>query len=177
METTVLGASIYVQLITEEHLFNATIYARGHRLLDILNDRTTDYLEVSDVELHRKGSPEDTLAAFAEAIIRKADLHLVIITGQEHEAPGRRLFGYVQKTQYSVFLTVPGYEVRGRMHLADRRRPDPIAVLAQETGVFFAVTSATASHAQTGVDVVEHPVIMVNKHSLCLFALSEEPLA
>ncbi|MFQ5341504.1 MAG: hypothetical protein ACE5F6_08145 [Anaerolineae bacterium] len=171
------GGATFVQLITQEHLFNATVYTRGHRLLDTLNDRTTDYLEVSDVELHRKGSPEDTVAAFSEAIIRKADLHLVIITGSEHEAPRRRFFSYVQKIRNNVFLTVPGYEVRGVMHLIGTGLPNPIAVLAQETGVFFPVTSATASHAQTGVDVVEHPVIMVNKRSLCLFALGEELLA
>ena len=167
----------FVQLITQEHLFNATVYTRGHRLLDILNDRTTDYLQVSDVELHRKGSPEDPVAAFSEAIIRKADLHLVIITGQEHEAPRTRLFGYVQKIRYNVFLTVPGYEVRGEMHLSGAGRPDPISVLAQETSAFFPLTSATALHAQTGADVVVHPVVMVNKRSLCLFALSEKPLA
>lgn len=172
-----LGGGAFVRLVTEEHLINATVYTHGRRLLDVLNDRTTDYLKVSDVELHRKHSPEDAVAAFSQAIVRKADLHLVIITGQEHEAPRTRLFGYVQKTRHSVFLTVPGYEVRGEMHLTGTGQPDPIAVLAQETGVFFPVTGATASHAQTGADVVVHPVVMVNKHSLCLFALGEEPLA
>jgi hypothetical protein len=172
----VLRQAAFVELITHEHRFEATVYTRGQRLLDMLNDRTTDYLGINDVEVHRYSAPEECIAAFPEAIIRKNDLHLVIITGEKHEAPVHRLFGFVQKIPYHVFLTVPGYEVRGVMHLAARRTPNPIAVLAREMGTFFPVTGATASQAWTGEDVLTCPVIMVNKHSLSLFALSQEPV-
>lgn len=165
-----------VELITHEHRFTATVYTRGQRLLDMLNDRTTDYLQVNDVRVHRYSAPEDCVATFPEAIIRKDDLHLAIITGEEHEAPTQRLFGFVQKFPYHVFLTVPGYEVQGIMHLTREREPNPIAVLARDVGTFFPVTRATASQALTGEEVFSTPVVMVNKRSLSLFYLGEEPV-
>ncbi len=170
------GRPTYVELITHEHRFKATIYTRGHRLLDMLNDRTTDFLEICDVEVRRLSTPDECIATFEEAIVCKDDLHLAVITGEAHEAPAQRFFGFVQKIPYNVFLTVPGYEVRGVMHLSDPRRPNPVAVLARETGVFFAVTAATVFQVLTGEEVFSCPVIMVNKRSLSLFALSEEPI-
>lgn len=169
-----LAHATFVELITHEHRFKATVYTRGQRLLDMLNDRTTDYLEVNDVEVHRYSAPEACIATASQAIIRKDDLHLLIITAETHEAPAQRLFGFVQKTPFHVFLTVPGYEVRGILHLTGQRESNPIAVLARQTGTFFAVTRATASQAWTGEEVLTCPVIMVNKHSLALFALSGE---
>lgn len=165
----------FVELITHEHRFTATVYTHGQRLLDMLNDRTTDYLGINEVEVHRYSDREACVASLPQAIIRKDDLHLVIITGEEHEAPTQRLFGFVQKFPYRVLLTVPGYEVRGTIHLTDQHEPNPIVVLSRQTGTFFPVTRATAAQAWTGADVLTCPVIMVNKHSLSLFALSEEP--
>lgn len=171
-----LARPVSVELITHEHLFTAHVYTRGRRLLDMLNDRTTDYLQINDVDVHRYSAPTECVASFQEAVIHKADLHLVIITGEEHEAPTSRLFSFVQKTPYHVFLTVPGYEVRGTMHLLEQREPDPIAVLTHETSTFFPVTQATASQAWTGAHVLSRPVVMVNKFSLSLFYIGEEPV-
>lgn len=171
-----LQQATFVELITHEHRFKATVYTRGQRLLDILNDRTTDYLSINDVEVYRYSAPNDCVATFSEAIIRKEDLQLAIITGEKHEAPTRRLFGFVQKIPYHVFLTVPGYEVRGKIHLTREQKAESVAVLSRETGTFFPITSATASQAWTGEDLLSTPVIMVNKRSLSLFYLGEEPI-
>ncbi|MFQ5854283.1 MAG: hypothetical protein ACE5LU_01370 [Anaerolineae bacterium] len=163
-----------VELITHEHRFTAKVYTHGQRLLDMLNDRTTDYLKITDAEVHRYSDPEKSIAVFPTAIIRKEDLHLAIIPGEDHEAPTQRLFGYVQKSPYHVFLTVPGYEVRGVMYLTIQREPDPIHVLESHARKFFAVTGATASQAWTGEDVLSCPVVMVNKDSLSLFYVGED---
>ncbi len=171
-----LRSAAYVELITHEHCFKATVYTRGQRLLDMLNDRTTDFLQLNDVEVYRYSAPEDCIGTFEEAIVRKDDLHLTIITREEHEAPTRRLFGFVEKVPYHVFLTVPGYEVRGQMHLGQRHDHSPIAVLSQQMGRFFPVTGARASQAWTGEAILETQVIMVNKQSLSLFYLGEEPV-
>ncbi len=171
-----LQSVAFVELITHEHRFRAKMYTRGQRLLDILNSQTTEFLQIYDVEVYRYSAPEDCVGTFEEAVIRKNDLHLVIITREEHEAPTQRLFGFVQKISYQVFLTVPGYEVRGKMHLASQHDHNPIAVLSQQMGRFFPVTGATASQAWAGEVVLDSPVIMVNKSSLSLFHLGEEPV-
>lgn len=166
----------FVELITHEHRFTASVHAHGHRLLDVLNDRTTDYLEINDVKVYRYTAPQEEVTTIPHAVVRKDDLHLVIITGEEHEAPTHRLFGFVQKIPYDVFITVPGYEVQGIIHVQYQHKMSPIAALARETSQFFPVTRATAAQASTGSDVLSTSVIMVNKRSLCLFAMSEEPI-
>lgn len=164
-----------MELITHEHRFKAKVYTRGQRLLDMLNDRNTDFLQINDVEVFRYSAPEARVETFEEAVVRKEDLHLAIITREEHEAPTQRLFGFVQKVPYRVFITVPGYEVRGEIHLGQKADRNPIAILSMQAGRFFPVTSAKTSQAWTGEVILESPVIMVNKNSLSLFHLGEEP--
>jgi hypothetical protein len=171
-----LKSAAFVELVTHEHRFKAKVYTRGQRLLDMLNDRTTDFLQINDVEVYRYSAPDVQLGVFEEAIVRKKDLHLAIITHEEHEAPAQRLFGFVQKIPYHVFLTVPGYEVRGTIHLGQRHDHNPISVLSRQTGTFFPVTSATASQAWTGEAILDSPAIMINRDSLSLFYLGEDPV-
>jgi hypothetical protein len=164
-----------VILITYEHRFIGRVPTGGQRLLDILNDRSTDYVHVHDVEVFRNTDPETCIATFPEAVVRKADLSLVLITGEKHEAPEKRLYGFVPKKLYHVFLTVPGYEVQGRLHLA-LSSPEPVTVLARETGDFFPVTQATVSQVGGAGGSLQVPVIIINKASIALFYVGETPI-
>lgn len=163
-----------VILITHEHRFTGTVPTLGQRLLDMLNDKTTDYLHIHDVQVFRSTDPETCIAAFPEAVVRKADLSLAIITGEKHEAPEKRLYAFVQKRAYHVFLTVPGYEAQGRLHLP--RSAEPVAVLARDTDTFFPITQATVSRVGSD-ERLEVPVIIINKESVALFYVGETPVA
>jgi hypothetical protein len=164
-----------VELITHEYRFRATVYTRGWRLLDLLNDPMTHYLQINDLRIYRYNNSSEGVATFSEGFVRKDDLHLVIITSEKHEAPIQRLFNYVRKAPYHVFLTVPGHEVRGTMHIVQQPDVNPITILTSQPGAFAPVTGATVSRAWTGEEILSCPVVMVNKNSLSLFCLSEEP--
>ncbi len=164
-----------VILITYEHRFTGQVPTGGRRLLDILNDRTTEYLHIHDVQVFRSTDTGTCIAAFPEAVVRKADLSLVLITTEKHEAPEKRLYGFVPKKLYHVFLTVPGYEVQGRLHLT-ASSPEPVAVLARETSEFFPITQATVSQVDGAAGTLQVPVIIVNKTSITLFYVGETPI-
>ena len=166
----------FVEIIAHEHRFTATVYVHDQRLLDLLNDQTTDVLPINDVAVYRCSALEDAVAILPEAIIHKADLHLVIITREERNQPTQRLFGYVQKMRYPVFLTVPGYDVQGAMHLLPSHDLDPTTILVNKASTFFPVTNATISEAWRGEEDFAVPVVMVNKRSLTLFSLGEAPM-
>jgi hypothetical protein len=166
------GASVV--LITHQHRIAGAVQTKGKRLLDVLNDKTTDYLDIRDVQVFRGTDTETCVAAFPEALALKADISLMVVLAEKHEAPRKRLYGFVRKRPYPVFITVPGYEIQGRMHLTGP--PEPLAVLARETDVFFPVTQATVSQVITG-EPLEVSVVMVNKTCIGLFSLGEEPIA
>lgn len=170
-----LGRRASVVLLTYEHRFTATVTTGGRRVLDILNDRTTDYLHIHDVQVFRSFAPETRVASFPDAVVRKEDLSLVLITGERHEAPEKRLYAFVPKKPHHVFITVPGYEVQGRMLLTGAA--EPVSILARETGEFFPVTQATVSDVGAAGAPIEAPVVLINKATVALFYVGEEPAA
>lgn len=166
-----LQRATFVELITDEHRLLANIHTRGQRLLDLLNDQTSNYLTAHDVRVYNRRDLQTCIAAFSRAVIRKTDLDLVIITENEHEAPEARLYAHVQKEMHRVLLTIPGYEIRGKLHLTD---PDEaVIVLDRQRGDFFPVTEATVFCADTPDEVFEGSVVMVNKTGIALFCVGE----
>jgi len=144
-------------------------------MLDLLNDRTTEYLHIHDVQVFRSSAPEARIASFPDAVVRKEDLSLVLIIGERHEAPEKRLYAFVPKRPHHVFITVPGYEIRGNMFLTGAA--EPVSILARETGQFFPVTQATVSGIGAVGEPIEAPVILINKDTVALFYVGEEPVA
>ncbi|MCR4412664.1 MAG: hypothetical protein NUV77_09595 [Thermoguttaceae bacterium] len=152
-------------LATYEHLLTADVPTNGQRLLDTLNDRTSDFLRVTNVQLVQRDGT-GCVASVPAAAIRKAQIGLAIPASESHEARDKRLACFVQKKEYEAILLVLGYVVRGRLQLRDT--DDPVVALCHELQTFFPIPHASVS--LPGVpDDVRTKVVLVNSSFVSFF--------
>lgn len=165
---------VRVVLATQEHRLEGVVPADGRRLLDVLNDSSTGFLRVFDTSVFRRHD-DKRLAVVREAVVRKANIGLAIPVEMAHEASEKRFQNYVQKRQYSVFLVVLGYHVRGVVQL--KKSTDPVAALTREMGTFLPVPNGEVSIGEVDFHEPEAPVVIVNQDLVSLFSLAESKAA
>ncbi len=166
-----ISGAASVVLITREHLIAATVTTAGKRVLDVLNDSLTDYLQVFDVQVFRDMEMQQPIATFPSVWVQKSALSMIILPEERHEAPERRLYNFVQKTPRHVFVIVPGYEVEGSLHLARSARAE--TTLTHDLGDFFPITQAKVVQVGSLLEATEVPVVIIHKPMMLLFSLDE----
>ncbi len=162
---------VHAILISHRHRFICTVPTGDRRLLDYLNDSITDYLHLRNVQVARHTERGRCVDPLPEALVRKTSLGLAVITSERHEAPQRRLASFVVKDRRLAFLTIPGYEVRGILHIS--ARADPLDILLFEKQAFFPLTQATVSGTGIGAGQITAPVVIVQKAWVELLAVGQ----
>jgi hypothetical protein len=156
-----------VILATDNHLFTAAVPTRGNRLLEVLNDHTTEYLVVNDFRLYSDKDGDD--AARPPAVVRKSNLALAMLPTL-HEAAERRMYYFVAKKSHPCRIVVGDYTIAGNLSL--RGAPDLNVILSTELQHFFPITEAIVSH--TGLRAAVKPsVVLVNKDKVAALQLGE----
>lgn len=164
-------------LVTHEHLLTAEVLLHDQRLQDVLNNRNSDFLRVSNVQIVERYGARP-VANVPSAAIRKAEIGLAIPANPTHEAQEKRLTRFVQKNEFPAVLLVMGYLLRGRLQL--RETDDPVVALCRELSEFFALPHASV--ALPGLsDEIRTRVVLVNSRYVSLLHLArpvaEEQLA
>ena len=121
------------------HRLKGSIKSSGYRVLDILTDRMSEFLELYEVRVAADGA--ELGSSLSHAVVAKAQITLAAVLDDRHEAEERRRFSTVEKSQHPVFAIVDGFEIRGEMHLEGS--PDARLALSGELDTFFAITGAT----------------------------------
>lgn len=166
------GSSLaLVTFVTRDHRFSGTISTEGRRLLDLLNDENKVFLSLQRVRVYRRADAETLVEEFPEAIVRKKDVSLAIISDLKHEASRKRWSHHAPKPTFGAFLAVSGYEIRGKLHL-NQRPIDLASVLIRDLGAFFPVTQAEIAD---GNGQFEAAVVIANKSCVSLLYESERP--
>lgn len=146
------------------------------RVLDILNDRGSEYLQLVEVHLYLSADLAEPVATLPKAVVPKNNVVFLMITEERHEAPRKRVSFFVRKDHYEVFATVPGFEVKGYVHLTARM--DSLAYLSKlnrDGSAFFPVTESSVSQMGPFGEPSHAPVTLVNKAHLDVFYLSDVP--
>lgn len=158
--------------ITQHHLFEATINTGNYRLQEVMHNSISDYLNLQNVTIYRltKDDAYSRAASFPTAILNKAEIHLVLVKSETHEAPEKRMYSYVPKRSYSAFTTACGYDIQG--HLSVAANPDPVGFLAREAKVFFPITRATLIHVSGGMEPMQVGVVLVRKAAVTFLQIT-----
>lgn len=158
-------------IMTSNHWMVCTIPLRGARVLDLLNDGGSDFLDISDVKLYPNLDRGQRIAAFPEALIPKDQLSLVAIMSEKHEVRDlNRLQKIVDKKITHAVVVVSGYAIQGQMHLTTRA-DDRAYTFNTGLGRFFPITHATV-HRSVGQPLVSQ-VVFVNKSQVASFYAGE----
>lgn len=163
-------SSVSTVLITKGHALSCVVPTKGQRLLDLLNDPETEFLNVNSIEVYRHAS-SDLVRAFPASVIRKTSIALAILTGPRHEAPERRKNSYTSKSVYDAFVTIGDFEVNGMLHLMGS--PDTLSFLTHEANRFVPLSKANVCFKGASGGRFQERVIIVSKSAIDLLEISE----
>jgi hypothetical protein len=165
-----MSDQVAVLLITGRHSIAGILDHRDLRVLDVLNDPTTEFLRLRQAVVSRHIQGE-AIAQLNEAIIPKTTIEFVVLLDKGHEAPIRRHYGFVEKQAHGVFLLLADYEIRGAHSI--KGRPDPLySPLGHDMSSFFPITAATFSNVMSSHRPVQAGVIFVNKAKVCVIEMA-----
>ncbi len=166
-----------VMMITHQHRLNCILQTGGQRIQEILNERTTEYLRIFDVQVFHSIDADVCVANLPDVVISKSSICLVIIPTEKYEAPEQRMFKRIQKKLYDTFLSVLSFEVQGTIHLIDPpHSPQLTNILVHDLKNFFPITNATISQVNSSANPLKVPVVIINKTYVGIFSICETPI-
>lgn len=161
-----------VMVATFSHRVVGRMVNAGQRLHDVINNKLSTCLSLFDVTLFRHTDAGRAAARFPTVTVPKPMIQLALVQEQTHEAPTKRLYGFVEKTLYPAFLTVAGYEVQGCLHFTSLPRPE--LFLTDTSTSFIPVSQATVVCAVDLATSWKVPVVFVQRSAIALFQLGED---
>lgn len=167
-------ATVYqVVILTARHSISGALALQDQRLSDFLNDRRDTAMRLLETQVARLNEPSKVIQRNPEAVIPKALIAIAFEPPQKAIPLSKRLFGYVRKQQYDVFLTLEGLEVHGILHTTgdlDLRR---FLVTTQDS--FLPITRATVYLDANDRYVIEQDAILVNARLIRYIAPKSSP--
>ena len=168
------GGFVTADFFTHTYRISAKADARKRSLADHLNDRLTSYLELYDAFVSRLHKPSEIVASYNLASLRKEGIIFAILSA-EKETSERHTYGYFAKQIYDIFLTVPSFEIRGKLQVVGKL--DLQVFLVKGTEAFISISNPVVSPALFPNITFTVGTVLVNKSSIELFCISEAPSA
>jgi len=164
---------ITADFFTNQHRVRGRIFTGDRRLSDVLNDQLYSSLELSEVEVARVIEPEKVVYSYPSVILMKGALVFALLTGARDNGTESRISKFVEKKPYDVLLTLPPYEVSGRLYL--RGTGDLHTLMIREAGHFVPLTQAQVVFTLYPKVTFSGHVAIVNKRLMEVVGALEAP--
>jgi len=163
---------VAADFFTHTYRISARADTRKRSLADHLNDRLTSYLELHETFVSRLHKPSEIVASYKLASLRKDGITFAVLAAEE-ETSERHAYGYFAKQLYDVFLTVPSFEIRGKLRAIGKL--DMQVLLVKGTENFISIGNPVASPCLFPDITFTGGTVLVNKSRIELFCISEAP--
>ncbi|HEC36259.1 MAG TPA: hypothetical protein ENI39_06980 [Anaerolineae bacterium] len=169
LETGWLAADFFLH----SYRISGRVDVRRRPLADILNDRTTGFVQLEDAYISPIDRPGEIIATYAASSLTKANVTLILVPRRDDALSREQSYGSYYGTYLrQVFLTVPSLEVVGYLRLS--ARVDLRRLLSLKTEEFVAILDGRV-RASVRPDVeFASGGVLVNKHHIGAFCLAEE---
>jgi hypothetical protein len=168
-----MADSVTIIVLAGRHSFSGILENRGSRVLDLLNDLSTEFLRLRDITVHR-GFCEGIIAQLESGIIPKRTIDVVLLDRGHHEAPMRREHATVKKKSWGAFLVVGDYEIRGKLML--KGSTDVVNAMTCELSAFFPVKDTRLSIVGGDQSPSAAGVALINKAKAALVQIDALPV-
>ena len=163
MTTTVRRIStgrVTADFFTSSYRFSASIIVYKRRLIDVLSDRMTDYLDMVDIYISRINNPGSIVATYQKGSLVKNEITFILLP-DEVEGTSKERF-YTLRDNIPIFISVPSFEIHGQLQWGANEL-DIKKILSLETQNFLPVIDATASNSLLPEVAFQGPMALVNK--------------
>lgn len=142
-----------------------------------LNNPNSAFLELHDAYISRIHQPGEIVTHHTIAAFRKENINFIVLQDRRDGIPvgtqhGRSI--YTRGRPYSVFLTVPSFEIQGDIIHEGSGAPAPNIVLVQSTGKFQLIFEAQASASLFPDISYSGDLILVHKERIGIFCFNKD---
>jgi len=156
---------------TDSHRFSASVVVYKRRLVDVLGDKITNYLDLVDIYVSRNNNPGEIVGTYERGSLVKQDINFIILSN-ETQAVSKERFYAPSRVSLSIFVTVPFFEIQGLFQwLGDI---DVRKILTTETQQFLPILNASAVSPFFPEANFQGPTALVNKSKIELLSISKK---
>ena len=167
---------ISVVVVAGDHWMSAVVQADGRRFLDVLNDKSSEILTVEEPRIYLGPEMTEPVVELPRAAIPKHNIVIAMLMDPDHEAPRKRAAHFVRKDTFDAYLTIPGFELKGYIHLSARTDAATfLSRLAKENTPFFPMTASSVSALGPLGEPAHAPVTFVNRSFVDLLFIADMP--
>ena len=164
---------VTVDFLTDEYRISGEVSTRLRPLADSLNDVTTDYLEIENVYVSPIQNPADIKAHYQYGSLAKENIVMVVLARLGDGLSRSASYGdYIGHIVSDVFLTLPGFEVRGSLETRGKIGLRDYLVMQAER--FIPIAEATATVSLSPDIRFQGGMILVNKNHIGIICMSGE---
>ena len=162
---------ITADFFADSYRLSASVLVYKRRLIDILGDRTTDYLDLADIYVSRVNSPGNIVATYPKGSLVKREINFILLSSLTESISKDRFYAPNRKA-LPIFIIVPSFEISGRFqwlgHLEIKK------IMATEVQKFLPVLNGTARNAHFPDVTYEGPAILVNKAKIEVLCIDDK---
>jgi len=140
--------------------YSASVIVYKRRLIDVLTDRTTDYLEMVDLYVSRINTPGDIVATYPKGSLVKSAIDFIVLPTETEGISKERFYG--NRTNLPLFLSVPSFEIMGKVQWGQSEL-NLKKLLAADTQKFIPILEVTATNSMVPKVTFTGPMALVNK--------------
>jgi hypothetical protein len=170
MEPGLRGGLLTADFLTQSYRISAQVAVRNRRLINILSDAYRSLLELYDVYISRITRPGDIVTTYPTAVIAKSSIVCVVLPAAAGVLSKNRSYAF-GKVPYDVFITVPSFEIRGRLMSAGKL--DLNMLLSTATERFLPIMAASAAVSFYPQISFSGELLLINKERIELFCVRE----
>ncbi len=168
-----MAGPLAVDFFTRGYRISGHISTRVKTVGDMLNDRLSSYMQLSDVYISRITNPGEITAFYAYSQLLKENLLFAIVSQEESFSKVGRTVSYFGKKRAHAWLALPTFEIEGDF-LVTGRSADFEAYLAKGVDEYIPIQNATARVATMPHITFSGEAFLVNRKNIDLFCLQDQ---
>jgi hypothetical protein len=154
---------VTADFFTASYRFSATVLVYKRRLVDVLSDVITDYLELVDIYVSRINAPGDIVATYPKGSIVKDEINFIMLSS-ESEGKSQERF-YAIRENLPVFISIPSFEIAGSIQWG-RQDLDIKKLMGSDTQKFLPVLDLIATNSTFPKVNFQGPLALINKSKI-----------
>lgn len=151
---------VTADFFTGSYRFSASVVVYNRRLVDVLSDPTTDYLDMVDIYISRINNPGDIVATYKSGTLIKEEINFILLASEAEGTSKQR--HYTGRQNLPIFLSIPSFEIHGHIQWGTQDW-EARKLLATDSQKFLPILDATASNSLFPDVTFQGPLALVNK--------------
>jgi hypothetical protein len=162
---------VTADFFTDSHRFSASVVVYKRRLIDVLGDKMTNYLDLVDVYVSRNNNPGVIVGTYQRGSLVKEEINLIVLSS-ETQAISKQKFYTPNRVSLPIFVTIPFFEIKGQFQwMGDL---DVKKILTTETQRFLPILEASAANPFFPQFNFQGPTALVNKSKVQLLCINKD---